>query len=100
VARRLGELCAKLAAGTLAPESYTPGGPPVWLAGERATMRLAARLGLPFQASRATPAELAPVARLWKELNGGLLAHRIYAESGPVSASNGRTEGNVRVTPQ
>jgi alkanesulfonate monooxygenase SsuD/methylene tetrahydromethanopterin reductase-like flavin-dependent oxidoreductase (luciferase family) len=57
-------------------------GPPVWLAGERATMRLAARLGLPFQASRAAPAELQPVARLWKELNGGLLAHRIYAEAG------------------
>jgi len=54
----------------------------LWLAGERATMRLAARLGLPFQASRATPAELEPVARLWKELNGGLLAHRIYAEAG------------------
>jgi hypothetical protein len=45
-------------------------------------MRLAARLGLPFQASRATPAELEPVARQWKELNGGLLAHRIYAEAG------------------
>jgi alkanesulfonate monooxygenase SsuD/methylene tetrahydromethanopterin reductase-like flavin-dependent oxidoreductase (luciferase family) len=61
---------------------YTPEGPPVWLAGERATLRLAARLGLPFQASRATPAKLEPVARLWEELNGGLLAHRIYAEAG------------------
>lgn len=80
--RRLDELRTRLAAGPLAPEPYTPGGPPVWLAGERATMRLAARLGLPFQASRATPAELAPAARLWKELNGGVLAHRIYAESG------------------
>jgi hypothetical protein len=45
-------------------------------------MRLAAGLGLPFQASRATPAELAPAARLWKDLNGGMLAHRIYAEAG------------------
>jgi alkanesulfonate monooxygenase SsuD/methylene tetrahydromethanopterin reductase-like flavin-dependent oxidoreductase (luciferase family) len=80
--RRLGELRAKLAGDTLSPEPHTPEGPPVWLAGERATMRLAARLGLPFQASRATPADLAPVARLWKELNGGLLAHRIYAEAG------------------
>ena len=80
--RRLGELRAKLAGDTLSPAPYTPEGPPVWLAGERATMRLAARLGLPFQASRATPAELEPVARLWKELNGGLLAHRIYAEAG------------------
>ena len=73
---------AKLAGDTLSPEPYTPKGPPVWLAGERATLRLAARLGLPFQASRATPAELAPTGRLWKELGGGLLAHRIYAEAG------------------
>jgi len=80
--RRLGELRAKLAGDTLAPAPYTPQGPPVWLAGEHATMRLAARLGLPFQASRATPAELEPVARRWQELNGGLLAHRIYAEAG------------------
>jgi alkanesulfonate monooxygenase SsuD/methylene tetrahydromethanopterin reductase-like flavin-dependent oxidoreductase (luciferase family) len=80
--RRLEELLAKLAGDTLSPEPYTPKGPPIWLAGERATMRLAARLGLPFQASRATPAELAPVARLWRELGGGLLAHRIYAEVG------------------
>jgi alkanesulfonate monooxygenase SsuD/methylene tetrahydromethanopterin reductase-like flavin-dependent oxidoreductase (luciferase family) len=80
--RRLDELLAKLAGDTLSPEPRTPKGPPVWLAGERATLRLAARLGLPFQASRATPAELAPTARLWKELGGGLLAHRIYAEAG------------------
>ena len=80
--RRLGELRAKLAGEALSPAPYTLEGPPVWLAGERATMRLAARLGLPFQASRATPAELEPVARQWKELNGGLLAHRIYAEAG------------------
>jgi hypothetical protein len=25
---------------------------------------------------------LAPIARLWKELDGGLLGHRIYAEVG------------------
>jgi alkanesulfonate monooxygenase SsuD/methylene tetrahydromethanopterin reductase-like flavin-dependent oxidoreductase (luciferase family) len=80
--RRVDELRTKLAGGTLSPEPYTPEGPPVWLAGERATMRLAAGLGLPFQASRATPAELESVARLWSELNGGLLAHRIYAEAG------------------
>lgn len=80
--RRLDELLAKLAGDMLSPEPHTPKGPPVWLAGERATMHLAARLGLPFQASRATPAELAPTARRWKELGGGLLAHRIYAEAG------------------
>lgn len=80
--RRLEELLGKLAGDTLSPEPCTPNGPPVWLAGERATMRLAAGLGLPFQASRATPEELAPAARLWRELGGGLLAHRIYAEAG------------------
>ncbi len=85
---RLGELLAKLAGNTLSPVPYTSKGPPVWLAGERATMRHAARLSLPFQASRATPAELAPTARLWKELGGGLLAHRIYAEAG-TSAPDG-----------
>lgn len=81
--RRLDELRSKLAADTLSPEPHAPKGPPVWLAGERPTMRLAARLGLPFQASRATPAEFAPTARQWRELGGGLLAHRIYAEAGP-----------------
>lgn len=80
--QRLEELLAKLSGDRLSPEPYTPKGPPVWLAGERPTLRLAARLGLPFQASRATPAELAPTARLWRELEGGLLAHRIYAEAG------------------
>src|SRR5487761_1264936 len=68
---RLDTLRAALAGDTLSPEPYTPSGPPVWLAGERATMRLAARLGLPFQSSRATPDELAPVARDWAGLGGG-----------------------------
>ena len=45
-------------------------------------MRLAARLGLPFQASRATPGELEPVARDWAGLGGGFLGHRIYVEEG------------------
>jgi alkanesulfonate monooxygenase SsuD/methylene tetrahydromethanopterin reductase-like flavin-dependent oxidoreductase (luciferase family) len=81
--RRLDTLRAALAGDTLSPEPYTPSGPPVWLAGERATMRLAARLGLPFQSSRATPDELAPVARDWAGLDGGLLSHRIYLEAGP-----------------
>src|SRR5258708_26970102 len=61
--RRLDELLAKLGGDTLSPEPWTPKGPPVWLAGERATMRLAAPLGPPFQASPATPAEPAPTAR-------------------------------------
>jgi hypothetical protein len=48
-------------------------------------MRLAARLGLPFQASRATPCELEPIARDWTELGGGFLGHRIYLEAGPAA---------------
>jgi hypothetical protein len=45
-------------------------------------MHLAARLGLPFQSSRATPRELEPIARAWTELGGGFLGHRIYVEEG------------------
>ena len=93
--RRLDELRAKLAGDTLAPRPHTPAGPPVWLAGERATMRLAAGLGLPFQASRATPAQLAPVARRWKELHGGVLAHRIYAEAGTSAPDGQQVARNV-----
>ncbi|MDX6391572.1 MAG: hypothetical protein QOJ73_2635 [Streptosporangiaceae bacterium] len=83
--RRLTALRTGLAGNQLSPEPYTPSGPPVWLAGERVTMRLAARLGLPFQASRATPGELEPVARDWAGLGGGLLGHRIYLEAGPAA---------------
>lgn len=65
----------------LSPAPFTPGGPPVWLAGGDATMRLALAEGLPYQASRALPGELAPVARRWFDQGGGLLAHRIYVEA-------------------
>lgn len=70
--------------GELAPPPYTPGGPPVWLAGAGATMRKALTLGLPFQSSRRTPAELAPLARRWFDEGGGTLAHRMRVEIGPV----------------
>jgi alkanesulfonate monooxygenase SsuD/methylene tetrahydromethanopterin reductase-like flavin-dependent oxidoreductase (luciferase family) len=66
----------------VSPEPCTPGGPPVWLAGGPATMAWALLLGLPYQASRALPDELAPVAARWSEAGGGLLAHRIYVEVG------------------
>jgi alkanesulfonate monooxygenase SsuD/methylene tetrahydromethanopterin reductase-like flavin-dependent oxidoreductase (luciferase family) len=66
----------------LSPAPRTPGGPPVWLAGGPATLRLALELGLPYQASRALPADLAPVAARWFDRGGGLLAHRIYVEAG------------------
>ncbi|HET6949531.1 MAG TPA: LLM class flavin-dependent oxidoreductase [Acidimicrobiales bacterium] len=78
---RLAELRA-LASGPLSPRPRTPGGPPVWLAGGPPTMRLALALGLPYQASRALPHELAPLAARWFDGGGGLLAHRIYVEAG------------------
>jgi len=80
---RLAELRSHLdGAGPLSPRPHTPGGPPVWLAGGPATMRVALSLGLPYQASRARPDELAPLAARWSDAGGGLLAHRIYVEAG------------------
>jgi hypothetical protein len=49
----------------------------VWLAGARATMLRAIRLGVPFQASRIGPAGLAPVAREWFDRGGTELAVRV-----------------------
>jgi alkanesulfonate monooxygenase SsuD/methylene tetrahydromethanopterin reductase-like flavin-dependent oxidoreductase (luciferase family) len=68
----------------LSPAPFTPGGPPLWLAGGPATMRRALRLNLPFQASRLTPDELAPLAARWFDAGGGLLAHRVRVEIGPL----------------
>jgi alkanesulfonate monooxygenase SsuD/methylene tetrahydromethanopterin reductase-like flavin-dependent oxidoreductase (luciferase family) len=79
---RLATLRALLAGGPLSPAPLTPGGPPIWLAGGPATMRLALGLGLPYQASRARPDELAPLAARWFDAGGRLLAHRIYVEAG------------------
>jgi hypothetical protein len=45
-------------------------------------MRVALDLELPYQASRALPGELAPLAARWFDQGGGLLAHRIYLEAG------------------
>jgi alkanesulfonate monooxygenase SsuD/methylene tetrahydromethanopterin reductase-like flavin-dependent oxidoreductase (luciferase family) len=93
--RRLEQLRSGLVGDRLSPRPYTQGGPPVWLAGEGATMRLAARLGLPFQASRATPGELAPIARRWADLGGGTLAHRIYFDAGVVVPDGEQVERHV-----
>jgi alkanesulfonate monooxygenase SsuD/methylene tetrahydromethanopterin reductase-like flavin-dependent oxidoreductase (luciferase family) len=79
---RLAQLQSLIAGDLLSPEPWTPGGPPIWLAGGPATMRLALRTGLPFQASRALPDELGPIADRWFGEGGGLLAHRIYVEAG------------------
>lgn len=79
---RLATLREHFAGSVLSPEPRTAGGPPIWLAGGAPTMRLALDAGLPFQASRATPEQLAPIAARWFGEGGGLLAHRIYVEVG------------------
>jgi alkanesulfonate monooxygenase SsuD/methylene tetrahydromethanopterin reductase-like flavin-dependent oxidoreductase (luciferase family) len=63
--------------GRPSPRPWSPGGPPVWLAGARATMLRAIRLGLPFQASRVGPSALAPTAREWFDRGGTKLAVRV-----------------------
>jgi alkanesulfonate monooxygenase SsuD/methylene tetrahydromethanopterin reductase-like flavin-dependent oxidoreductase (luciferase family) len=59
------------------PRPWSPGGPPVWLAGARATMLRAIRLGVPFQASRIGPSALAPLATEWFDRGGTKLAVRV-----------------------
>lgn len=67
---------------TLSPGPSPAGSPPVWLAGAAATMRRAVAQGLPFLSSRATPDELAPVARRFFDAGGQFLAHRTRLEYG------------------
>jgi alkanesulfonate monooxygenase SsuD/methylene tetrahydromethanopterin reductase-like flavin-dependent oxidoreductase (luciferase family) len=76
--RSLGQVwSADAGDGGPSPRPWTPGGPPVWLAGARATMLRAIRLGLPFQASRTGPSALAPTAREWFDRGGTKLAVRV-----------------------
>ena len=63
--------------GRLSPVPFTPGGPPVWLAGDRATFERALTRRLPFQARSTKPEALEPLAREWFERGGGELAVRI-----------------------
>ena len=79
---RLGDLRRLLVDESLSPGPSDAGPPPVWLAGAAATMRRAAALGLPFLSSRATPDELAPVARRYFDDGGAFLAHRTRLEYG------------------
>jgi alkanesulfonate monooxygenase SsuD/methylene tetrahydromethanopterin reductase-like flavin-dependent oxidoreductase (luciferase family) len=68
--------------GRVSPPSFRPTGAPVWLAGARATMRRALARGLPFQASRMSPAALRPFAEEWRDAGGGKLAVRIRMQVG------------------
>ena len=79
---RLEDLRRLLGDETLSPGPPSAGPPPVWLAGAAATMTRAAALGLPFLSSRATPDELAPVARRFFDAGGEFLAHRTRLEYG------------------
>jgi alkanesulfonate monooxygenase SsuD/methylene tetrahydromethanopterin reductase-like flavin-dependent oxidoreductase (luciferase family) len=65
------------AGARLSPAPYTPGGPPLWLAGGPATLRRALRMGLPFQARSELPSELAPVTRNWFEQGGETFGLRV-----------------------
>jgi alkanesulfonate monooxygenase SsuD/methylene tetrahydromethanopterin reductase-like flavin-dependent oxidoreductase (luciferase family) len=91
-------------AGGPSPRPWSPGGPPVWLAGARATMLRAIRLGVPFQASRIGPADLAPVAREWFDRGGNELAVRVRMGVGGgagagSSAPNATAEGALIGSP-
>jgi alkanesulfonate monooxygenase SsuD/methylene tetrahydromethanopterin reductase-like flavin-dependent oxidoreductase (luciferase family) len=79
---RLDEVRILLADERLSPGPPDAGPPSVWLAGAAATMNRALERGLPFQASRATPAELEPVAKRFFEGGGTYLAHRVRLEFG------------------
>ena len=68
--------------GGPSPRPFSPGGPPIWLAGARATMLRAIRLGLPFQASRIGPSALAATAREWFDRGGTELAVRVRMGTG------------------
>ena len=74
--------CQRLVDETLSPGPSRAGPPPLWLAGAAATMTRAVARGLPFQSSRATPDELAPVARRFFDAGGDFLAHRVRLEYG------------------
>ncbi len=79
---RLDDLRRLLGDETLSPGPSSAGPPPVWLAGAAATRARAVTLGLPFLSSRATPDELAPVARRFFDAGGTFLAHRTRLEYG------------------
>jgi alkanesulfonate monooxygenase SsuD/methylene tetrahydromethanopterin reductase-like flavin-dependent oxidoreductase (luciferase family) len=77
------------------PRPFTPGGPALWLAGARATMRRAIRLGLPFQASRVGPAALAPTAAEWFDRGGTVLAVRVRMGLDAVVGGRSETVGHA-----
>jgi alkanesulfonate monooxygenase SsuD/methylene tetrahydromethanopterin reductase-like flavin-dependent oxidoreductase (luciferase family) len=100
--RALTELRAVFAGDTterVAPIPLTAGGPPIWLAGADATFRLALAEGLPFQASRSTPTDLAPLVRRWRDEGGGTFGVRIRMSVAAEVPSDAGVEWNALVGP-
>ncbi len=89
-----GEYLRIPAEGRLSPTPASDG-VPVWLAGARATMEKALRLGMPYQSSRATPDELAPLAAEWFDRGGSTLAHRVYVLAGDGVATGHEVDWNA-----
>ena len=67
--------------GRLSPVPFTPGGPPLWYAGGRATFDRALRDGVPYQAPPTPPDRLRDTAREWFDRGGTELAVRIGLEA-------------------
>lgn len=65
---------------------------PIWLAGSSATMRFSAEMSLPFQSSRATPAELEPIAKRFFDMGGTRLTHRVRITFGACSMDGDEVE--------
>jgi alkanesulfonate monooxygenase SsuD/methylene tetrahydromethanopterin reductase-like flavin-dependent oxidoreductase (luciferase family) len=68
--------------GRLSPVPATPGGPPLWYAGGRATFERALRDGVPYQAPPTPPDRLRETAAEWFDRGGTDLAVRISLELG------------------
>jgi len=73
----------------LSPAPFTPGGPPLWYAGGRATFERALRDGVPYQAPPTPPDQLREMAGEWFDRGGADLAVRISLEFGKRVATSG-----------
>ena len=65
---------------------------PLWLAGANPTMQHSITIDVPFQASRATPEELAPLAANYFDSGGSTLCHRVRVTSGDCTVDGDRVE--------
>lgn len=86
------ELSRRLADETLGPGPAPSDPVPIWLAGATATMRHSIAIGVPYQASRATPDELAPVAAEYFDTGGATLCHRVRVTSGDAAVDGDRVD--------